>query len=135
MLLALQITSELFSPLYSQWLADTEALRALETNGAAITDDHRTVAERWRFCLKALRRLVCFGFLPDSKSLVDVDAVAVVMPVLLHTTQSLMSVLAKGEAHPLHETLTKGVLKLVKTAMEVGSYRLIHIQTLTNKIK
>ena len=82
----LQITSQLFSPLYGQWLADTETLKSLETT-ESISSDHQTIAERWRFCLKALRRLVCYGFPSDSKSLVDVEAVGVVMPVLLHATQ------------------------------------------------
>ena len=65
----------------------------------------------------ALRRLMYFGYAGDAKTLQDVPAVAVVMPVLLQAMQSLLPfwVHVRDPAHPLHKFIVKGILKLIQT--------------------
>lgn len=51
------------------------------------------------------------------------QAVVTVMPALLSTLNALLPywIHVKDETHPLHSIIVKGILKLVKTAIEVQS--------------
>eukprot|EP00854_Cymbomonas_tetramitiformis_P003033 gene3033-3857_t len=69
-----EVTSQLFTPLWSQWQADTQimfqGIPAMLTPSASVDPaELMAVCERWRFCLKALCSLVCFGFGSDHKTL------------------------------------------------------------------
>ena len=118
-----EITQQLFDHVWGQWGADTQLLVATFAAGGAATDDaaFKVACQRWRFCLKALRRLLCFGHAGDARTLQDVPAVVTVMPALLSTLNALLPYWphVKDESHPLHSTIVKGILKLIKTAIEV----------------
>ncbi|KAK3271881.1 hypothetical protein CYMTET_19794 [Cymbomonas tetramitiformis] len=122
-----EVTSQLFTPLWSQWQADTQimfqGIPAMLTPSASVDPaELMAVCERWRFCLKALCSLVCFGFGSDHKTLQDVPLVPQVLPALLGTLRTLLPswVHVQDESHPLHAVICKGCLKLMKAILAIN---------------
>lgn len=50
--------------------------------------------------MQALRRLICFGYAGDARTLQEVAAVPVVMPALLAALQQLLPYCANVTHHP-----------------------------------
>ncbi|KAL3150483.1 hypothetical protein ABBQ32_000305 [Trebouxia sp. C0010 RCD-2024] len=72
--------------------------------------------ERWLILLKALRRLIVFGFQSDARTLEPVPVVTQTVPVLLQALQTLMAARpAKGAPRSqLAVMLDRGLIKLAK---------------------
>lgn len=73
---SLQVTALLLEPTWQQWAADTQAVTsalpgALDAPLQA-AQQLLVTFERWLLQLKALRRMVMFGFPSDARSLVQV---------------------------------------------------------------
>ncbi len=75
----MQVTALLLEPMWQQWAADTQAVGgalpgALEAPLQA-AQQLLVTFERWLLQLKALRRMVMFGFPSDARSLAQVGSV------------------------------------------------------------
>ena len=120
---------------------------ALEAGGAgggsaataAATTQLLVTFERWLLQLKALRRMVVFGFPSDARSLQQVPAVGQIAPPLLQTLQQFAAARAAGrggagagqqqqQAPPqaqqqqrsqVQAMLDRAVLKLLKTLRQI----------------
>lgn len=79
-----QVTALLLEPTWQQWAADTQAVGAalpgaLEAPLQA-AQQLLVTFERWLLQLKALRRMVMFGFPPDARSLAQVGSADAPLP-------------------------------------------------------
>lgn len=121
------VTALLLEPTWHQWAADTAAVAAelpaaLEAplaQGQALL----VTFERWLLQLKALRRMIIFGFPSDARSLQQVGAVGQVGPPLLQTLQQFAAVragrAAEAARNQVQAMLDRALLKLLKTLRQV----------------
>ena len=121
------MTQLLLEPTWRQWAADTAAVAAdlpaaleapLQAAQALLV-----TFERWLLQLKALRRMVVFGFPSDARSLAQVAAVGQVAPPLLATLQQFAGARAGRSAgaarNQVQAMLDRALLKLLKTLRQV----------------
>lgn len=126
------MTALLLEPTWRQWAADTAAIAA-ELPGALdaplqAAQQLLFTFERWLLQLKALRRMVVFGFQPDARTLQQVPAVGQVAPPLLQALQQFAGARAArppggGGGSPQRSQvgamLDRAILKLLKTLRQV----------------
>lgn len=123
----MQVTSQLLEPVWHQWAADTQTLssslpEALQASMPQSQQQLLLTFERWLLELKALRRMLLFGFQPDSRTLQQVAAVAQAAPVLLGTLQALAAARAGrtgGQRNQVQAMLDRALLKLLKTLRQM----------------
>ena len=79
--------------------------------------------ERWLLQLKALRRMVVFGFPSDARSLAQVAAVGQVAPPLLATLQQFVGARSArstgAQRNQVQAMLDRAILKLLKTLRQI----------------
>ncbi|KAL4857594.1 Importin-11 [Chlorella vulgaris] len=127
-----QVTALLLEPTWRQWAADTSAVAAELPNAleAPLQAAQQLLVtfERWLLQLKALRRMVVFGFPSDARSLQQVPAVGQIAPPLLSTLQQFAGARAAraqvgaGAAPQRSQVgamLDRAILKLLKTLRQI----------------
>lgn len=125
-----EITSQLFDYTWHHWHNDTQVLLKEFSSFMSNPEGHLSLSEsgqvlqltceRWIFCLKALRRMLKFGFPSDAKSVQEVSPVKQVSPHFLQVIQLLLGYRAAlPQGHPYRVFHEKGCLKLLKTLFEV----------------
>eukprot|EP00898_Chlorokybus_atmophyticus_P004539 jgi/Chlat1/5086/Chrsp33S05017 len=141
-----QIALQLFDLVWSHWCADTQrvvsALPAIsQASMESIPNDEAAAlllaCERWLLALKALRRLLLFGYGQADGQAVqlmgrlsamaaasipqDVPQVAVTVPVLLQALQSLLPYWRSMQQsqHALRWVTERGSLKVMKTMIDI----------------
>ena len=123
------ITSQLLEPLWSRWVIDTGVLvtelpKALA--GGTTQQAQQAVLlvfERWLLQLKAVRRMLLFGFPSDSRSMTPVGAIEHAAPTMLRTLETLLKLIPQGSSAPRTQAaamLTRGCLKLIKTLRQLS---------------
>lgn len=127
-----QVTALLLEPTWRQWAADTAAIAAelpaaLDAPLQAAQQLLLTF-ERWLLQLKALRRMVVFGFPSDARTLAQVPAVGQVAPPLLQALQQFAGARAarapggsggSPQRSQVAAMLDRAILKLLKTLRQV----------------
>eukprot|EP00250_Pteridium_aquilinum_P001245 c11455_g1_i1 orf=570-3623(-) len=126
----MQVTSQLFDYAWHHWQEDTQALlkdfATLLPNpesGLLSLESRQLLelrCERWLLCLKALRRMLKFGFSSDAKSVQEVPAVKQVCPHFLQQIRVFLgyrSALPQG--HALRNFFEKSCLKLLKSLVDL----------------
>ena len=127
-----EVSAQLLDPLWTQWGVDTNtlvtglpaAMSSSSTNGNNNGSQLLLlVFERWLLQLKALRRMLLFGFPSDARTMVPVAAVEQAAPAMLHTLKTLLSLVPQGTAAPRNlaaAMLARGCLKLMKTLRQLS---------------
>jgi len=121
-----EITKQLLDHVWTNWCSDTRVL--ISGLPAAISGPSDAKAEkplllhfeRWLMLLKALRRLLLFGFPSDEKTAQPCQEIMQVLPALLQALQTLLPF--RPASHPLNKPLAmldRGLLKLIKTLTDV----------------
>lgn len=123
-----QVTALLLEPIWQQWASDTQAVAAalpsaLEAPPLQAAQALLVTFERWLLQLKALRRMVTFGFPADARSLQQVAAVGQVAPPLLATLRQFAAARAARSAgaqrNQVQAMLDRAILKLLKTLRQI----------------
>ncbi|KAJ7540520.1 hypothetical protein O6H91_10G020100 [Diphasiastrum complanatum] len=125
-----EITSQLFDYTWQHWCNDTQLILQelstllLTSEGGSISSElgqtWSLMCERWLVCLKALRRMLVFGFQSDARSLQEVAQVKQVCPPFLQAIQSFLQYKAAlQQLHPLQAFVKKACMKLMKTLVEI----------------
>ncbi|KAK9822576.1 hypothetical protein WJX74_006339 [Apatococcus lobatus] len=115
-----EVTQKLFEPLWTQWKNDTHTLFSSLQAALQAASPPQTILvtmERWLMILKALRRMLLFGFGSDAKSIQSLDAISQVMPDMLQVLQGLMQLQPQQSSQrtQLHAMLDRALVKLAKT--------------------
>ncbi|KAL3137934.1 hypothetical protein ABBQ38_005181 [Trebouxia sp. C0009 RCD-2024] len=123
-LVMLQLTKQLFEHVWSQWCYDTQHMAGSLPQALAAQAPGQPLLlslERWLILLKALRRLIVFGFQSDARTLEPVPVVTQTVPVLLQALQTLLAARpAKGAPRSqLAVMLDRGLIKLAKVITNV----------------
>lgn len=126
----MQVTSQLFDYAWHHWQEDTQTLLKdfgtllpnLESGLLSLESKQllELRCERWLLCLKALRRMLKFGFPSDARSVQEVPAVSQVCPHFLQQIRNFLgyrSALPQG--HALRKFFEKSCLKLFKTLVDL----------------
>lgn len=126
----MEVTSQLFDYTWHHWHEDTQTLfkdfssLLAEPESGGLSFESRRVlelrCERWLLCLKALRRMLKFGFPSDAKSVQEVPAVKQVSPHFLQQIQYFLRYRsALPQNHPFQSFFEKSCLKLLRTLVDV----------------
>lgn len=117
-----EVTKQLFQHIWGQWCSDTQSIisglpEALQ--GGQPAPGLLLTIERWLMLLKALRRMLLFGFPSDARTLQQVPVVPGVVQGLLEALQALLSLRA-ALRQPAARTqaaimLERGLIKMAKT--------------------
>lgn len=124
------VTAQLLEPLWSQWVIDTRVLvselpAALAPGGTTQQAQQAVllVFERWLLQLKAVRRMLLFGFPSDSRTMEPVGAIELAAPTMLRTLETLLGLVPQGPSAPRTQAaamLARGCLKLIKTLRQLS---------------
>ncbi|DBA79077.1 hypothetical protein WJX77_002150 [Trebouxia sp. C0004] len=119
-----ELTKQLFEHVWSQWCFDSQQIASGLPQALANQTPGQPLLlslERWLILLKALRRLVVFGFQSDSRTLEPVAVVTQTVPMLLQALQTLLAARpAKGAPRSqLAVMLDRGLIKLAKVITNV----------------
>lgn len=118
-----ELTQHILPPLWDRWGRESQDLLehlppALQT--PALAAQVRFKFERWLFLLKMLRRLVCFGFPSDARTLEDVPMVPQFVDAVLQLLGAMLP-LRPPRPDPRNQLLAmldRGLLKLVKSVKD-----------------
>ena len=124
------VTALLLEPTWARWATDTAAVagalpEALAAAPPPLQASQQLLVtfERWLLQLKALRRMVVFGFPADARSLQQVAAVGQTAPALLQTLQQFVAARAAhgvgGQRSQVRAMLDRAILKLLKTLRQI----------------
>eukprot|EP01018_Ginkgo_biloba_P030923 Gb_25707 [translate_table: standard] len=127
-----EITTQLFDYTWHQWCGDMQlilhefsSIHLLQGNLFSL-EHHQALhltCERWMLCLKAMRRMIIFGFPSDAKSVRVVASIKDVCPSFLQAIQSLLQC-RSGFKHghdDFRQFTERACLKLMKVLVAIQS--------------
>ncbi|GMH34265.1 hypothetical protein BSKO_02099 [Bryopsis sp. KO-2023] len=112
-----EVTSQLYEPFWQQWCADSQQIvESLKDGLDRVESDAQLAAtlQRWLVLLKAVRRMLAFGFPSDARTLEVSPTVSQALPVMLNLLQSFLPHTPKNSAIEFQKLLGQGMTKLVK---------------------
>ena len=154
-----QVSEQLTGPLWTQWESDTgrilKAHSQLPVSDASHSSSHHNgdlksaespdvylAFERWHQALKALRRMLMFGFPSDAKTLEHVSAVFHAAPCIInYLDQFLSSCAVSSSKMSVSSTLAlleKSTVNLVKTLrhlQDAHPWTFLHCGALVSSLK
>ncbi|MCO5560305.1 hypothetical protein L7F22_013917 [Adiantum nelumboides] len=127
---AQQVTSQIFDYAWHHWQEDTQTLlKDFSTifpnpESGFLSFESRQLfdlrSERWILCLKALHRMLRFGFPSDARSVQEVPAVKQVCPHFLQQIRVFLSYrFSLPQDHFLRIFFEKSCLKLLKSLVDL----------------